>query len=50
MERALELLSGIVDANALLRIRARERGRKKKIEIVKVIVGNMGVCQANDTE
>lgn len=44
MERALELLSGIVDANALLRIRAREWRRKKKIE------GNMGVCQANDTE
>lgn len=48
-ERALELLSGVGDANALFRDKARDRIRKRT-EIVKVIVGNRGVGQANDTE
>ena len=42
-------MSGTGDANALFRDSARE-SKKKKIEIVKVIEGNRGVGQANDTE
>lgn len=45
-------MSGIGDANALFRDRARQRkreGKEKKIEIVKVIEGNRRVGETNDT-
>lgn len=42
-ERALKLLSGIGDANALLRDKVREREENQNIERGKAIEGNRGV-------